>query len=85
MELDHVSLLPGMMELADSRISNPLLNRKVEETSAVYRNIANKKLTYEASLIDVEQFSRISNADSLWQALIEPYRGNVILFDFWGS
>lgn len=85
MELDHEPLLPGMMELADSRISNPLLNRKVKETSAVYQKIASKKLACEASLIDIGQFSHISNADSLWQALIGPYRGNVILFDFWGS
>ena len=85
MEYDHKPLLPGMMKLADARISNPILNRKVKETSAVYQKIASKKLAYEASLIDVGQFSHISDADSLWQALIEPYRGNVILLDFWGS
>ena len=85
MEYDHKSLAPGMMNLVDARISNPVLNRKVKEASAVYQKIASKKLAYEASLIDVERFSHISDADSLWQALIEPYRGNVILFDFWGS
>ena len=85
MEYDHKPLLPGMMKLADARISNPILNRKVKQASAVYQKIADKKLAYEASLIDVGQFSHISDADSLWQALIEPYRGNVILFDFWGS
>ncbi len=85
MEYDHKPLLPGMMKLADARISNPILNRKVKLASVVYQKIADKKLAYEASLIDVSQFSHISDADSLWQALIEPYRGNVILFDFWGS
>ena len=85
MEYDHKPLLPGMMKLADARISNPILNRKVKQASAVYQKIADKKLAYEASLIDVGQFSHISDADSLWQALIEPYRGNVIMFDFWGS
>lgn len=42
MEYNHKLLLPGMMKLADARISNPILNRKVKQASAVYQKIADK-------------------------------------------
>lgn len=85
MENDHKSLLPGMMKLVNARISNPILNRKVKRNSAIYQEIAGKEFAYETSLINAGRFDHISDVDSLWQALIEPYRGSVILFDFWGS
>lgn len=85
MEHDRIPLSPSMMKLVDARISNPLLKRKVNSTSAIYQKIADKQIAHEASLIDPAPFNQITDADSLWHALLAPYRGNVILVDFWGT
>lgn len=35
--------------------------------------------------MNTDHLSAIKDADSLWSAMLAPYRGKVILLDFWGT
>lgn len=67
------------------RIQNPVFAAQVIEPNNYYKKLANQDILYVESLKNTEHLKDAKDADSLFTALTEPYRGKVIYVDFWGS
>lgn len=78
-------LSPELLNLLEDKVTTAAIRKPVLELDEQFRHIAQKKIAYPQSLINADDLSGIKNADSLWSALLAPYRGKVILLDFWGT
>jgi len=72
------SLSPAMMEMAEKRISLPIVKDGLRELNQKYLDIENKN---QQSI----QSSGMSLGESLFRQFAEPYKGKIILVDFWGT
>ena len=72
------SLSPAMMEIAEMRISLPVVKDGIRELNQKYLDIENKN---QQSI----QSTGMSRGESLFRELVEPYKGKIILVDFWGT
>lgn len=85
LEHERIVLNPYQWELAKEKITTPLLREQLQKQNAIYEVIKNRKITYPESLKNAEDFAGISNADTLVEKLLSPYRGKIIVLDIWGS
>lgn len=85
LEHDRVPLSPEEMNLLKERVSIGELRKPVLELQEQYQRLAWQSIRYPQSLINTDHLNSIKCADSLWSALLAPYRGKVILLDFWGT
>lgn len=72
------SLNPTMMEIAEKRISLSVVKDGIRELNQKYLDIENKN---QQSI----QSKGMSRGESLFRELAEPYKGKIILVDFWGT
>ena len=72
------SLSPALMEMAEKRISLPIVKDGLRELNQKYLDIENKN---QQSI----QSSGMSLGESLFRKFAEPYKGKIILVDFWGT
>lgn len=72
------SLSPAMMKMAEERISLPVVKEGLRELNQKYLVIEEKD---QQSI----QSSGMSLGESLFRKYTEPYKGKIILVDFWGT
>ena len=72
------SLSPAMMEMAEKRISLPIVIDGLRELNKKYLDFENKD---QQSI----QSTGMSMGESLFRKFTEPYKGKIILVDFWGT
>lgn len=72
------SLSPAMMKMAEERISLPVVKEGLRELNQKYLDIEEKD---QQSI----QSSGMSLGESLFRKYTEPYKGKIILVDFWGT
>ena len=72
------SLSPAMMEIAEKRISLPVVKDGVREMNQKFLDIESKNL-------QSVQSTGMSRGEALFHKLVEPYKGKIILVDFWGT
>ncbi|MFV0590268.1 MAG: TlpA family protein disulfide reductase [Draconibacterium sp.] len=82
----HKSAMPKYMKtIMDERIESKLLRAEVEKFERYYTDLSKQDILYVESLKNTNHLKDAKDADSLFTALTEPYRGKVIYVDFWGS
>ena len=72
------SLSPALMEMAEKRISISIVKEGIRQLNQKYLDIENKN---QQSI----QSSGMSLGESLFRKFAEPYKGKIILVDFWGT
>ena len=72
------SLSTAMMKMVEERISLPVVKNGLRELNQKYLDIENKN---QQSI----QSSGMSLGESLFRKFTEPYKGKIILVDFWGT
>lgn len=72
------SLSPALMEMAEERISLSIVKEGIRQLNQKYLDIENKN---QQSI----QSSGMSLGESLFRQFAEPYKGKIILVDFWGT
>lgn len=72
------SLSPAMMKKAEERISLPVVKEGLRELNQKYLDIEDKN---QQSILS----SGMSLGESLFRKYTEPYKGKIILVDFWGT
>ena len=72
------SLSPAMVEMAEKRISLPIVKDGIRDLNQRYLDIENKN---QQSI----QSTGMSLGESLFRKYTEPYKGKIILVDFWGT
>ena len=72
------SLSPAMMKMAEERISLPIVKNDLRELNQKYLDIENKN---QQSI----QSTGMSRGEALFRELAKPYKGRIILVDFWGT
>lgn len=85
MEHDRVPLFPEEVNLLKERVSIAEIRKPVLELQEQYQKLVRQSIRYPQSLVNTDHLNTIKDADSLWSALLAPYRGKVILLDFWGT
>ena len=68
-----------------TRITNPFLSNKLLEINNYYTELNKQNFTYPASFIPTDDWINMNDADSIFKKIIAPYKGKVILMDFWGT
>ncbi|WP_276090398.1 TlpA disulfide reductase family protein [Pedobacter sp. JY14-1] len=85
LDMTRKPLESGKFEAALQEIKSPVFQTSVQD----YQNFLLKKTTidfaYAASLKNTEHLKSSKDADSLFKALLEPYKGKVVYIDFWGT
>jgi len=86
-ELDqyHKALSDVKVNDMKTKVVNPDLIKSIMEVNNFYKNVANKGMTYEASLKNTSHLKEYQHAKALFEELIKPYKGKVIYVDFWGT
>ena len=72
------SLSPALMEMAEKRISLSIVKEGIRELNQKYLDIENRNQQSIKS-------SGMSLGESLFRKFTEPYKGKIILVDFWGT
>lgn len=84
-EHDRTPLSFDEMNLLKERVSITEVRMPVLELQEKYEKLVRKDIRYPQSLVNTDHLNAIKDADSLWSAMLAPYRGKVILLDFWGT
>lgn len=84
---DHnrLPLSKNQMAQLDERIRIPDIKTELLNTHNYYTELATKTFTNEESFKNTNHLNQITDPDELFRKLIEPYKGNVIYLDFWGT
>lgn len=85
LDASHVPFSTTKMKIYLEEVKNPDLTAEVIERNSFYEGVKNKTVTFESSLKNTAHLSEYKDADSLFKALIAPYKGKVIYVDFWGT
>ena len=72
------SLSPAIMDIAEKHITLPLVKDGVRELNQKFLDIEGKNQ-------HSGQSTGMSRGESLFHKLVEPYKGKIILVDFWGT
>jgi thiol-disulfide isomerase/thioredoxin len=73
------------LQVIKTRITNPFLQSRLLEFNNDYLEIAKMDFVYPASFINTDDLEGEQNADTILKKIIAPYKGKVILMDFWGT
>lgn len=85
LDASHVPFSATKLKIYLEDVKNPDLTAEVIERNTFYEGVKNKTVTFESSLKNTAHLSEYKDADSLFKALIAPYKGKVIYVDFWGT
>ena len=72
------SLSPALMDIAEKRISLPIVKEGLRQQNQKLQDFENKN---QQSV----QSTGMSSGEALFHDLVEPYKGKLILVDFWGT
>ena len=84
-EVLHKPLSAQQQIIFKQKVKNPYLRDYLAKRQKYYSDVANKRVTYEASLKNTKQLNEYTDAEKLFKELIKPYKGKVVYVDFWGS
>lgn len=85
LDASHVPFSATKLKVYLEEVKNPDLTSEVIERNIFYEGVKNKTVSFESSLKNTAHLSEYKDADSLFKALIAPYKGKVIYVDFWGT
>ncbi|MBO4551491.1 MAG: hypothetical protein J5733_12235 [Bacteroidaceae bacterium] len=80
----HAPLRPALQALL-GEVKNDYLRSLVTERSNHYRDLALLSKAEEASLMPNEPLAGLTDGKEIFSKIIEPYRGRILLVDFWGT
>jgi thiol-disulfide isomerase/thioredoxin len=73
------------LQVMKTRVTNPFLLNKLLELNKYYTELNKQDFIYPASFIPTDDWANINDADSIFEKITAPYKGKVILMDFWGT
>lgn len=73
------------LAIVQERITHPAVRDALMSVSRHYEDIGKQQISYSASLVNTDHLREATDADSIFQELIAPYRGKVIYLDVWGT
>ena len=82
---DRLPLTENQMTQLNARIKTSSIRAELLHINNYYSELANKTFTNEESFKNTDHLNDITDMDELFRKLLEPYRGNVIYLDFWGT
>jgi len=85
LDAKHVPFSSTKLKTFANEVKNPDLIAELVERNHFYEGVKNKTVRFESSLKNTAHLSEYKDADSLFKALIAPYKGKVIYVDFWGT
>ncbi|MBQ6191137.1 MAG: redoxin family protein [Bacteroidaceae bacterium] len=80
----HAPLRPALGALL-GEVKDNYLRNLVTERSNHYRDLALLSKADEASLMPNEPLAGLTDGKEIFSKIIEPYRGRILLVDFWGT
>ena len=85
LESNNVPFPDNVFQEALMRIKNPIFRETVIKKQDYLKQLSKVDMEYVESLKKTDHLKDAKNADSLFAALIQPYKGKVIYVDFWGT
>jgi thiol-disulfide isomerase/thioredoxin len=73
------------VQVMKTRVSNLFLLNKLLTLNDYYAELNSREMEHEESLKNTDYLANENDADTIFNKLIEPYRGKVIFMDFWGT
>jgi thiol-disulfide isomerase/thioredoxin len=84
-ENKQTAFSPSTLELFQERVPNPVFQAPILKLHQHYAQLSKQDIRYIESLKKTDHLKDAQDADSLFTALTEPYRGKVIYLDIWGT
>jgi thiol-disulfide isomerase/thioredoxin len=85
MDHSHLPLSASELSAMKEAVVVPSLVEPLMNLHRRYESVGKSEMAYPESLKHTEALAGITDANALFEALIKPYRGNVIYVDFWGT
>jgi thiol-disulfide isomerase/thioredoxin len=85
LESNNVAFPDSVFQEALLRIKNPIFRETVIKKQDYLKQLSKVDMEYVESLKRTDHLKGAKNADSLFAALIQPYKGKVVYVDFWGT
>jgi len=82
---NSASMPDDVFKLSMSNIKNSIYRNRLSDMQESYLKLAKVAPEYVESLKRTDHLKSSKNADSIFAALISPYKGKVIYVDFWGT
>jgi thiol-disulfide isomerase/thioredoxin len=82
---NSASMPDDVFKLSMLNIKNSIYRNRLSEMQESYLKLAKVAPEYVESLKRTDHLKSSKNADSIFAALIRPYKGKVIYADFWGT
>lgn len=83
--LDHKEMPPKAYDYLLSQLRSPAFKEVLQEKNDYYKSLVTMALDNPASLKNSEPFKDFKEAEALFHALLDPYKGSVVYLDFWGT
>lgn len=84
-ENNHTAMPATSFQHFMGNLKNTYYRDEIGKLQLTYQNLSKVDPEYEQSLKRTDHLKGAKNADSLFAALIKPYKGKVIYVDFWGT
>lgn len=84
LEQDHTPMSANIMDSLKIWIDNPSLFENVEKKNEYYSALANKEFD-KLVLKTGKEVEGMTEGKEILDKLLEPYRGKIVLIDFWGT
>ncbi len=75
----------GKLEAVLSEVKSPAFQTSIRDYQSFLLKKASTDFAYAASLKNTDHLKSSKDADSLFKALLAPYKGKVVYVDFWGT
>ncbi|MDR2621371.1 MAG: TlpA family protein disulfide reductase [Dysgonamonadaceae bacterium] len=73
------------LQVLKTRVTRPFLQDTLLKVNDYYVELNKRELLHPESLKNTAHLANENNADTIFNKLIEPYKGKVIFVDFWGT
>ena len=84
-EDNSMPLNDAMVAFLQQNIALPAAKGKVMELHEKYLAIMNREISSDANLMSSKEVADMSDGEKILRKLIEPYKGNMVLIDVWGT
>ena len=75
----------AMVAFLQQNIAHPAAKKKVLDMHEKYLAIMNREISSDANLMSSKDVADMSDGEKILRKLIEPYKGNMVLIDVWGT
>ncbi len=75
----------GKLEAVLSEVKSPAFQTSIRDYQSFLLKKTSTDFAYAASLKNTDHLKSSKDADSLFKALLAPYKGKVVYVDFWGT